>query len=84
MSSEGTTKSSTKNEQGEGQGAVGSSSSVSSGVMSIPSVEFVSDVDSFMSESDHDNNAQLVLRRLEETYSKLKLSEANNGNLKLR
>jgi len=56
----------------------------SSAVMSVPTVEFVADVDAFMSEPEHANNAQLVLRRLEETYNKLKISEANNMNTKRR
>lgn len=56
----------------------------SNSVMSLTSVEFVSDVDAFMAEPENDNNAQNVLRRLEETYSKLKMSEANNVNTKRR
>jgi len=53
-------------------------------VMSLPSVEFLSDVEAFMAESENDNNAQLVLRKLEDSYSKLKLSESNNVNTKRR
>lgn len=67
-----------------GSGSGGGNNNPSSAVMSLPSVEFLSDVEAFMGEAENDNNAQLVLRKLEDSYSKLKLSESNNVNTKRR
>jgi hypothetical protein len=58
-------------EQVKGEGGI-----VSTGVLSVPQVDFVDDVDSFMAENE--NNAQSTLKKLEETYSKLKMIESNN------
>jgi len=55
-----------------------------SAVISIPQVEFVDDVDCFMALKENDNNAQAVLKRLEEVYSRLKIIEQTNVRTKAR
>nr|QBH72846.1 prefoldin subunit [Isotomurus palustris] len=62
----------------------GEGSSSGGAVISIPQVEFVDDVDNFMALKDNENNAQAVLKRLEEVYSRLKLIEQTNVRTKAR
>ncbi|CAL8139662.1 unnamed protein product [Orchesella dallaii] len=50
----------------------------------IPAVEFVEDVDAFMSRPENGSEAQIVLKRMEETYSRMKIIEANNVGTKRR
>lgn len=50
----------------------------------IPKMEFVEDVDAFMKLSENGENAQNTLRRIDETYQRIKDLEANNANTKRR
>ncbi|KAG8176688.1 hypothetical protein JTE90_018417 [Oedothorax gibbosus] len=45
--------------------------------LGIPSAIFVEDVESFMKKDDNQENAELVLRRLDEQHSKYKFMEMN-------
>jgi len=53
-------------------------------ITSIPVVEFVDDVDAFMQMPENTGNSQLALKRMEDTYSKIKILESNNVNTKQR
>ena len=53
-------------------------------ITSIPLVEFVDDVDAFMALPENTGNSQLALKRMEETYSKIKMMESNNVMTKQR
>jgi len=53
-------------------------------ITSMPVIEFVDDVDSFMDLSENGGNAQQVLKRMEDTYSKIKVLENNHVNNKQR
>jgi len=50
----------------------------------IATVEFVEDVDAFMGRPENGSEAQIVLKRMEETYSRMKIIEANNVGTKRR
>jgi len=50
----------------------------------IAAVEFVEDVDAFMNRSENAAEAQIVLKRMEESYSRMKIIEANNVGTKRR
>jgi len=50
----------------------------------ISAVEFVEDVDAFMKRTENGGEAQIVLKRMEETYSRMKIIEANNVGTKRR
>lgn len=64
-----------------GEGAVGVKRA---GQISIPVVEFVEDVDAFMNRPENGAEAQIVLKRMEESYSRMKIIEANNVATKRR
>ena len=53
-------------------------------ITSIPVVEFVDDVDAYMALPENTGNSQLALKRMEETYSKIKMMESNNVMTKQR
>ncbi len=52
--------------------------------LTIQSVEFVEDVDAFMDRPENGSEAQIVLKRMEESYSRMKIIEANNVGTKRR
>lgn len=52
--------------------------------LAIQSVEFVEDVDAFMDRPENGSEAQIVLKRMEESYSRMKIIEANNVGTKRR
>lgn len=54
------------------------------GQLAIPNVEFVEDVDAFMNRTENGGEAQIVLKRMEESYSRMKMVEANNVGTKRR
>jgi len=61
----------------------GSQAAKKSQLPNIPNVEFVEDVDAFMSRTEN-GEAQFVLKRMEENYSRIKIIEANNVGTKRR
>jgi len=50
----------------------------------IPVVDFVDDVDAFMSLPENGHNSQSVLKRMEDVYSRAKVIEVNNVTTKRR
>jgi len=53
-------------------------------VPAFPEVEFVDDVEAFMSRPENNGHAEMVLKKMEEVYSKAKIVEANNLSTKKR
>jgi len=47
-------------------------------------VEFVEDVDAYMNRTENGGEAQITLKRMEESYSRMKIIEANNVGTKRR
>jgi len=66
---------------GEGKNAA---PTVNKGQISIPPVEFVEDVDAYMNRAENGGEAQITLKRMEESYSRMKIIEANNVGTKRR
>lgn len=65
-------------------GSSGGSGDARKGQSGIPTIEFVEDVNAFMNRPENGGEAQIVLKRMEDSYSRMKIIEANNVGTKRR